>query len=61
MKIGLVGFGKTGKAVANVIFQHEDFTLEWVLRKSPVLESRSVSDYLGYPSEIGRAACRERG
>lgn len=51
MKIGLVGFGKTGKAVANVIFQHEDFTLEWVLRKSPVLESRSVSDYLGYPSD----------
>lgn len=27
MKIGLLGFGKSGKAVANVILQHKDFHL----------------------------------
>lgn len=47
MRIGLVGFGKTGRAVANVIFQSKDFTLEWVLRRTVHLENCSVSDYLG--------------
>ncbi|SMP21533.1 4-hydroxy-tetrahydrodipicolinate reductase [Chryseobacterium profundimaris] len=32
MKIGLIGFGKAGKAVANVILSSEDFSLEWVLK-----------------------------
>lgn len=47
MKVGLIGFGKTGKAVANVILQHPDFSLEWVLRKRPLLEHRSISEFLG--------------
>ena len=51
MRIGLVGFGRTGKAVANVIFQSEEFTLEWVLRRTVHLESLSVSDYLGCVSK----------
>jgi len=32
MKIGLIGFGKAGKAVANVILGSKDFSLEWVLK-----------------------------
>jgi 4-hydroxy-tetrahydrodipicolinate reductase len=32
MKIGLIGFGKAGKAVANVILRSKDFSLEWVLK-----------------------------
>ncbi|WP_374459158.1 4-hydroxy-tetrahydrodipicolinate reductase [Chryseobacterium taeanense] len=32
MKIGLIGFGKAGKAVANVILSSKDFSLQWVLR-----------------------------
>ncbi len=32
MKIGLIGFGKAGKAVANVILDSKDFSLEWVLK-----------------------------
>ncbi len=47
MKIGLIGFGKTGKAVANVILQNKEFCLEWVLRRSTLLESRSVPEFLG--------------
>ncbi|MDP4226168.1 MAG: dihydrodipicolinate reductase C-terminal domain-containing protein [Bacteroidota bacterium] len=50
MKVGLIGFGKAGKAVASVVLQNKEFSLEWVLRQSMVLESRSVSEFLGIPS-----------
>ena len=51
MKVGLIGFGKTGKAVANIILQNEEFRLEWVLRRSTQLEKRSVPEFLGIQSE----------
>jgi len=47
MKIGLIGFGKAGKAVANVILLHADFTLEWALRKSERQEHLFVRDFIG--------------
>lgn len=47
MKIGLIGFGKAGKAVANVILQHKDFSLEWILRKSGTLEHSTAKEVLG--------------
>lgn len=47
MKIGLIGFGKAGKAVANVILQHQDFTLEWVLKSNDKLDHLSAKDILG--------------
>ncbi|MCX8524997.1 dihydrodipicolinate reductase [Chryseobacterium formosus] len=46
MKIGLIGFGKAGKAVANVILQNPDFSLEWVLRSSKNMENASAKDFL---------------
>lgn len=51
MKVGLIGFGKTGKAVANVILQNKEFRLEWVLRRSTLLEKRSVPEFLGIQSD----------
>jgi len=51
MKIGLVGFGKTGRAVANVILQNKEFCLEWVLRRSTILANRRVSEFLGVKSD----------
>lgn len=51
MKIGLIGFGKTGKAVANVLLQNKEFCLEWVLRQSILLDHRSVPEFLGISSE----------
>ncbi len=51
IKIGLIGFGKTGKAVANVILQNQEFSLEWVFRKSNLLEKRSVPEFLGIESD----------
>jgi len=47
MKIGLLGFGKAGKAVANVILQHQDFSLEWVLKNNDQLNQLSAKDILG--------------
>lgn len=47
MKIGLIGFGKAGKAVANVILQHTGFTLQWVLRNSTTMEHSSAKELLG--------------
>lgn len=51
MKVGLIGFGKTGKAVASVILQNKEFCLEWVLRKSTLLDHRSVPEFLGIASD----------
>ena len=50
IKIGLIGFGKTGKAVAGVILQNKSYSLEWVLRQSSILENRSVPEFLGIES-----------
>ncbi|WDF46276.1 dihydrodipicolinate reductase C-terminal domain-containing protein [Chryseobacterium sp. KACC 21268] len=47
MKIGLIGFGKAGKAVANVILQNHYFTLEWVLKDNDQLSQLSAKDILG--------------
>jgi 4-hydroxy-tetrahydrodipicolinate reductase len=47
MRIGLIGFGKTGKAVASVILQNEDFELRWILRRKKLLDHRSAADVLG--------------
>lgn len=51
MKIGLIGFGKTGKSVASAILQDPKYSLEWVLRKTAKLESRSVPEFLGIDSD----------
>lgn len=51
MRLGLIGFGKTGKAVASVILQSKEHTLEWVLRQKEQLNQRSVSEFLGIQSE----------
>jgi 4-hydroxy-tetrahydrodipicolinate reductase len=50
MKIGLFGFGKTGKAVAQTILQNNEFSLEWVIRRKHTLENRNISEYLGIES-----------
>ncbi|MFZ9809455.1 MAG: dihydrodipicolinate reductase, partial [Candidatus Nanopelagicaceae bacterium] len=50
MRVGLVGFGKTGKAVATVLLKDPKIRLEWVVRKSHKLEHRSVPEFLGIDS-----------
>ncbi len=50
MKIGLFGFGRTGRMVATVILNNPENTLEWVVRKSKALDHRSAPEYLGLKS-----------
>lgn len=51
MKIGLIGFGKTGRAVASVLLESKKTNLQWVVRKSTLLEHRSVPEFLGVQSD----------
>jgi 4-hydroxy-tetrahydrodipicolinate reductase len=51
LRVGLVGFGKTGRAVAATILRDETISLEWVVRRSDLLEHRSVPEFLGEDSD----------
>ena len=51
MKVGLIGFGKAGKAVATVILRNKSIILEWVVRKSELLSHRSIPEFLGEESD----------
>ncbi|MBN1643707.1 MAG: hypothetical protein JW856_02655 [Dehalococcoidales bacterium] len=51
MRVGLFGFGKAGKAVATILLQSPDVHLCWVVRKSNVLQHRSVPEFLGIVDE----------
>jgi 4-hydroxy-tetrahydrodipicolinate reductase len=51
MRIGVIGFGKTGKAVAATILRNKAHVLEWVVRRSTRLDHRSVPEFLGEESD----------
>lgn len=53
MNVGLVGFGKTGKAVASVLLQNKKISLKWVMKRNHTLENRTTAEYLGIDSEEG--------
>lgn len=49
MKVGLFGFGRTGRLVAEEIIHDPDCNLAWVVRKSAQNNHEYASDFLGYP------------
>ena len=51
MRVGLMGFGRTGRSVAQVLLLDKEARLEWVIRKSDRLEHRSVPEFLGVESD----------
>lgn len=51
MRVGLIGFGKTGRAVASVMLESKTTSLQWVVRQSQQLEHRSVAEFLGVKSD----------
>ena len=51
IRVGLVGFGKTGRAVASELLFDKSIDLVWVVRKTQALEHRSVREFLGIESE----------
>lgn len=51
MRVGLIGFGKTGKAVASVIINNKNFSLEWVLRRRLDTKNRTAKELLDISSD----------
>ena len=49
--MGLIGFGKAGRAVASVLLNDKTIDLVWVVRKTQTLENRSVPEFLGINSD----------
>lgn len=47
MRIGIMGFGKAGRAVSSTMLEADGVVLQWVIRRSRVLEHRSVPEFLG--------------
>jgi 4-hydroxy-tetrahydrodipicolinate reductase len=47
IKVGLLGFGRTGKFVASEIIKDEDCSLEWVIRRGTSEPDSSASPQLG--------------
>ena len=54
MKVGLIGYGKTGKLVAEEILKDKSLTLEWVLKKSIEQAGMYASDLLCYEDLSGK-------
>ena len=46
-RVGVIGFGKTGRAVVSILLQAQDVELRWVIRQSERLSHRSIAEYLG--------------
>jgi 4-hydroxy-tetrahydrodipicolinate reductase len=53
IKVGLFGFGKTGKIVANKIIDESECLLEWVIRRHKE-EDKYASQLLGYEFKQGK-------
>lgn len=53
MRIGLMGFGKTGKAVAEELIKDSGSKLEWVLKASTEHSGKYASEVLGHDFRQG--------
>jgi len=51
MKVGLLGFGKAGKAVASILLLRKETELVWVLKKTGKSMPYSVPEFLGVESD----------
>ncbi len=51
MRVGLIGFGKTGVPVASVILRDPKMQLVWVVRKSDARAHQSAAEFLDIPCE----------
>lgn len=51
LRVGVMGFGRTGRDVAKLLLTDTSMRLEWVIRRSESLEHRSVPEFLGVDSD----------
>lgn len=54
VKVGIWGFGKTGKLIANEFLNDSHFTLSWVVRRTKINHLKFASNCLGYNTNIGK-------
>lgn len=59
IKVGLFGFGRTGKLVAAEIIKEPHCNLEWVIRSSHENEGGSASDIIGLQARQGKIISKE--
>ena len=54
IKIGIFGFGQTGKLVLQEFIKDERFSLEWVVRSSDTYAGKYASRLFGYECDCGK-------
>lgn len=57
MRVGLVGFGKTGKMVAEALLKERSISLEWVLRRTEQDVGTYAGLLLGSGQPVGQIYC----
>lgn len=57
IRVGLFGFGKTGKLVANEFIKDERFELVWVIKRTRRNAEKYASRLLGYEFNAGQIHC----
>ena len=60
IRVGLFGFGKTGKLVANEFIKDERYSLEWVVKRTKKFSEKYASRLLGHEFNEGRIHCVEK-
>lgn len=51
LRVGLIGFGRTGREVASRLLGDQGVSLEWVVRRTPCSQHESAQGILGVESE----------
>lgn len=59
IKVGILGFGKTGRLVTNEFLKEKGFQVEWVVRQIDNLPQKFASKVLGYEKEEGKLLLAE--
>ena len=59
IRVGIFGFGKTGKLVANEFLNDDLFELSWVMRKSDLDRHKYASRLLGHEFDAGKIVSEE--
>jgi len=52
--IGLIGYGRTGKIIAEELLKEKDIQLKWVLRRSKTDEGEYAGELLGHHKKDGK-------
>ena len=60
VRIGLFGFGKTGRLVANEFIRDDRFAVKWVVKRTRALSEKYASRLLGHEFNAGRIYCASR-